>query len=130
MVRQFVGGDATLRRLALATVDQLPLVPLDVAHAQGFGLFVDPAGAPVQWADGRPVTTSVRLHATLRTALAELVAAAVAYAPIVDEHGRPVALVTLDMLHGWLQRPLELPANGATLAPAHAAYPTPGRASA
>ena len=58
-VRRFVGGDVALRRLGLARVHELPLMPLDVAHAQGFGLYVDDEGRPVQWADGRPVRAVV-----------------------------------------------------------------------
>jgi len=105
-VRRFVGGDSTLRRLGLARVRDLALVPLDVAHAQGFAVFVDPAGRPAQWADGRPVLAVVELDATLRTALGELVAAGEAYAPVVDEHGRPIAFVTTALLHQWLARPI------------------------
>lgn len=105
-VRRFVGGDAALRRLALAKVHDLPLIPLDVAHAQGFGLLVDPMGAPVQWASGAPVKATVAIDATLRTALGELVASGEAFAPVVDGAGRPIALVTTALLHGWLDRPV------------------------
>jgi osmoprotectant transport system ATP-binding protein len=104
MVREFVGGDSTLRRLALATVGQLPLIPLDVAHAQGFGLYVDETGRPVQWTSGQPVTATLTLTMTLRSALGELIGAGATFAPVVDEHGRPVALLTSDLLHGWLHR--------------------------
>ncbi|MCZ4496297.1 MAG: proV: glycine betaine/L-proline transport binding subunit, partial [Thermoleophilia bacterium] len=82
-VRQFVGGDAPLRRLALARVRELPLIPLDVAHGQGFGLFVDATGRPVHWASGAPVTVTVELETTLRTAAGELLAAGAQYAPVV-----------------------------------------------
>jgi osmoprotectant transport system ATP-binding protein len=106
-VARFVGGDSALRRLALAKVHDLPLIPLDVAHAQGFGLYVDPAtGAPVQWSNGSHVTALVAIDATLRTALGDLIAAGAQYAPVVDAHGRPVAIVTTALLHGWLDRPM------------------------
>jgi len=105
-VQRFVGGDSALRRLALATVRQLPLIPLDVAHHQGFGMYIDPAGAPVQWSNGQPIRVTVSLNATLRTALGELIGAGEQYAPVVDQHGRPVAMVTTQLLHGWLQRPV------------------------
>jgi osmoprotectant transport system ATP-binding protein len=106
-VARFVGGDSTLRRLALARVHDLPLIPLDVAHAQGFGLYVDPAtGAPVQWSDGSAVTARVAIDSTLRTALGDLVGAGAQYAPVVDAQGRPVAIVTTALLHGWLDRPM------------------------
>lgn len=105
-VRRFVGGDTTLRRLALARVRELPLIPLDVAHAQGFGLFVDATGRPVHWASGAPVRAVVALDATLHSALGELVAHGEFYAPVTDDVGRVVALVTTALLHGWLERPL------------------------
>jgi len=105
-VRRFVGGDATLRRLALATVRELALIPLDVAHAQGFGVLVDQAGSPVQWSNGSPVRARVTLDTTLRSALDALVSTGEFFAPVLDELGRPVAVVTTALLHGWLERPL------------------------
>jgi osmoprotectant transport system ATP-binding protein len=105
-VRRFVGGDSALRRLALAQVRELPLIPLDVAQAQGFGIYVDAEGRPVHWANHQPVRAVVRAAATLRSALGELIAVGEQYAPVVDEHGRPVAIITTAMLHGWLERPL------------------------
>jgi len=105
-VRRFVGGDAPLRRLALARVHELPLIPLDVAQAQGFGLLVDAAGLPVQWATGQPVRARIAIDATLRTALSDLVGAGEAFAPVVGADGRPLAVVTTAMLHGWLERPV------------------------
>jgi osmoprotectant transport system ATP-binding protein len=116
-VRRFIGGDSTLRRLSLAKVHDLHLIPLDVAHAQGFGILVDPStGTPVQWTSGAPIRTCIAADATLRTALGELTASGSAYAPVMDAHGRPVGVITTDMLHGWLQRPV-----GAGAAEAHAA---------
>ncbi|MCW2949366.1 MAG: proV: glycine betaine/L-proline transport binding subunit [Thermoleophilia bacterium] len=105
-VQRFVGGDSTLRRLGLAQVRQLPLIPLDIATAQGFGLFVDAAGQPVCWANHAPVRATVSVTATLRSALGELVAVGEQYAPVVDELGRPIAIITTALLHGWLERPL------------------------
>ncbi|MCB0879777.1 MAG: ABC transporter ATP-binding protein [Thermoleophilia bacterium] len=106
-VERFVGGDSTLRRLALAKVHDLPLIPLDVAHAQGFGLLVDPTnGVPVQWSSGAPVKARIAIDATLRTALADLIASGEQFAPVVDGHGHPVGIVTSALLHGWLERPL------------------------
>jgi osmoprotectant transport system ATP-binding protein len=105
-VRRFVGGDSTLRRLALAHVRDLQLIPLDVAHAQGFGVYVDQVGRPAQWANGMPIRAVIEHGATLRTALGELIASGESFAPVVDEHGRPVAIVTTALLHAWLERPL------------------------
>ena len=115
-VRRFIGGDTTLRRLALASVEELPLIPLDIAAAQGFGLYVDAEGRPVHWANHAPVRATIALDANLRTALGELVAVGEQYAPVVDAAGRPVAIVTTAMLHGWLDRPL----LGAVTAPTYA----------
>jgi osmoprotectant transport system ATP-binding protein len=125
-VRRFVGGDSALRRLALARVHELQLIPLDVAHAQGFGILVDQLGAPVQWANGLSIKARVGLDATLRTALGELVASGEAYAPVVDAHGRPVALVTTALLHAWLERPLEALAWEQGPIPATATTQVPG----
>ncbi|MBC7461027.1 MAG: ABC transporter ATP-binding protein [Thermoleophilia bacterium] len=105
-VQRFVGGDSALRRLALAKVSELPLIPLDVATAQGFGIFVDPTGRPVHWANHTPVRVSIDATATLRTALGELIAVGEQYAPVIDANGAPIAIVTTAMLHGWLERPL------------------------
>jgi osmoprotectant transport system ATP-binding protein len=105
-VERFVGGDSALRRLALARVHDLPLIPLDVAHAQGFGVMVDQTGMPVQWANGTPIRARVGIDATLRTALGDMVSTGEAFAPVVDAAGRPVAIVTTALLHGWLDRPL------------------------
>ena len=106
-VERFVGGDATLRRLALARVHDLPLIPLDVAHQQGFGILVDPnVGMPVQWTNGAPIKATVRIDSTLRTALGDLITTGETYAPVVDASGRPVAVVTTALLHGWLDRPM------------------------
>ena len=105
-VARFVGGDSALRRLALATVEQLPLIPLDVAHAQGFGIYVDAAGIPVQWSTGAPIRARIALDATLRTAAGELLATGESFAPVVDAYGRPVGILTTALLHGWLERPL------------------------
>ncbi|MCW2928285.1 MAG: transporter ATP-binding protein [Thermoleophilia bacterium] len=105
-VERFVGGDSALRRLALACVRDLQPIPLDVAHAQGFGVLVDAAGRPVQWSSGMPITCTVSADATLRSALGELIARNAAYAPVVDELGRPLGVLTTAMLHAWLERPI------------------------
>ena len=110
-VRRFVGGDSALRRLALAKVHDLHLIPLDVAHSQGFGLMVDANGVAVQWANGAAVRARIAIDATLRTALGELVESGEQYAPVVDAMGRPLAVVTTAMLHGWLERPLSTGAD-------------------
>jgi osmoprotectant transport system ATP-binding protein len=111
-VQRFVGGDSALRRLALAKVHDLPLIPLDVAHAQGFGVLVDGAGTPVQWANGVPVRARIDIDATLRTALGELIATGESFAPVVDGMGRPVGIVTTALLHGWLDRPVAQTIDG------------------
>ena len=111
-VQRFVGGDSALRRLALAKVHDLPLIPLDVAHAQGFGVLVDQASQPVQWANGTPVKARIAIDATLRTALGELIASGESFAPVVDGMGRPVGIVTTALLHGWLDRPVAQSIDG------------------
>ncbi len=111
-VERFVGGDSALRRLALAKVHDLPLIPLDVAHAQGFGVLIDPAGRPVQWASGAPVRACIDIAATLRTALGELISSGESFAPVVDGMGRPVGIVTTALLHGWLDRPVAQAIDG------------------
>jgi hypothetical protein len=57
------------------------------------------------------VRTSVLATATLRTALGELVAVGEQYAPVVDEAGRPIAIVTTSLVPQGLERPLNAPAD-------------------
>jgi osmoprotectant transport system ATP-binding protein len=101
-VESFLGGDRTLRRLALLSVDQLPLLPLEEAARQGWGMYVDDQGRPAAWANRSPITVSVPQDASVRTALSELVGAGVDIAPVTDAHGRPVAVVTSAVIRAAL----------------------------
>jgi hypothetical protein len=93
-------GANTQHRLPWASLAQsLPACHAALQAARGFTF--EPARK-----DGAPIRAVVELGATLRTALGELVASGEAFAPVVDEHGRPVAIVTTALLHAWRERPL------------------------
>jgi osmoprotectant transport system ATP-binding protein len=101
-VESFLGGDRTLRRLALRTVAELPLITLADAANAGWGLYVNEYGQPVNWANGQPVAAIVSLAGTARSALSELVGCGADVAAVVDEHGRAVAVLTSDSVRAAL----------------------------
>ena len=112
-VEEFLGGDRTLRRLALLRVDSLPLLSLEQAAQRGLGIYVDEHGLPASWANRQPITATVPLSGTARGALSEMVGAGVDVAPVVDTHGRPVAVITSAVVSAALQhRDIQLGAPG------------------
>jgi osmoprotectant transport system ATP-binding protein len=80
-VRDFVGADRALKRLALQRVRDVPLAP--------------PGDAPDE-----PV---VRLDETLRDALSDMLAHEVLRAPVQDNDGRPAGVLTIDAIAHGLQ---------------------------
>lgn len=114
-VAQFIGTDSGLKRLSLNTVAEAPLIPLDVAAAQGYSLFVDAEGRPQHWGGGSAAFPQIRLDQTLRDALSEMFVAAVYFAPVVDEYGRAIAVVSMDVIQTAL-RMQSAPPNVAALA--------------
>ena len=82
-VRDFLGRDRAIRRLALTRVGDLPLVPLDAERANGARVGTD---------------------ASLREALDVLLTASSAEASVVDGDGKVVGRVTLDSIRAGLER--------------------------
>ena len=116
-VATFLGSDSGLKRLALATVAAAPLIDLASAASQGYGMYVDELGRPVQWADGRPIVARVRLADSLRDALSTLVAAATYVAVVVDDNHRPIGVLTTDAIHQALHQPTATVNLGAPMQP-------------
>ena len=110
-VARFVGSDAALKRLGLQRVADAPLISLQDAARQGYVLYVDANGRPAHWGQGAPATPLVRLDATLRDALSQLFLEGVYYAPVVDGDGRPVAVISADVIQTALRAPDALPAD-------------------
>jgi osmoprotectant transport system ATP-binding protein len=98
MVRTFVGADSALRRMSLVTLAQLPMWQVQQAAQLGMPLVIDEHGRPVSWANGAAVMTQLSLNTNLRAALSELLGANASVAPVVDDHGRAVGIVTTDLL--------------------------------
>jgi osmoprotectant transport system ATP-binding protein len=104
-VAEFVGSDTGIRRLALRTVRSTPILPLAEAARHGYGLTVDEHGRPLRWFAGGPAWPVVRQHDTLREALSELIAAGGWCAPVVDDDGRAIGVISIDALQRALQMP-------------------------
>ena len=80
-VAQFVGADRALKRLGLATLEEIELVPSNGEPADG---------------DAVPLTT------TVRDALSQLLAAGGRPVTVIDPDGNVAGVVTLDLLGGLL----------------------------
>jgi osmoprotectant transport system ATP-binding protein len=128
-VEDFVGADRALKRLSLRRVRDVdlwraPLVNVgdSVAAARAaisgsdlrYPLVVDGDGHPVAWLDeddlrgeriedgaGSPVLT-VERDDVLRDALSDLLASEVQYGAVVDEHGRVVGVLSVELIHDLL----------------------------
>jgi osmoprotectant transport system ATP-binding protein len=81
-VAQFVGADRALKRLGLATLADIELLPANGSQA----------------ADG-----DVRLDATVRDALSKVLASGGLPLTVVDDQGRAAGTVTLELLGGLLR---------------------------
>ena len=80
-VAEFVGADRALKRLGLATLAQLELLPADGASADG---------------------SSLTLTATVRDALSGILGAGGRPVTVLGEHGEIAGVVTLELLGGVL----------------------------
>jgi len=129
-VARFVGADRGLKRLALARVDHLTLMPAvtaspgdDAADARRrvmadpfpYLLVVDAAGRPIGWIgqeavpEGGPLPEALAVamsplfsrRTTLKDALAMLVDAEVQAGIVVDRFGAAIGLVTAEMIFEW-----------------------------
>jgi len=101
-VEQFVGADRALKRLALMRVRELSLWSRDEVP---FRLELDADERPVAWLDrdgSRSPVTSVERDDVVRDALSDLLASAVQYGAVVDEHGRFAGVLSVEVIHDLL----------------------------
>jgi osmoprotectant transport system ATP-binding protein len=137
-VEDFVGADRALKRLALQRVRDVdlwkaPIVrvgePVSAARAKvqdsdiPIPLLVDGDGRPLGWLSGRGMAGErveaelrsdaepvVELDDVLRDALSKLLQADVQYGAVVDQHGRVVGVLSLEMVGQALRtEPEEVP---------------------
>lgn len=114
-VREFVGADRALKRLALQRVRDValhraPLVREDGAPAQTAGepdiaydLVVDADGRPLRWGTDGAVHR-VDEDDTLRDALSGLLQSDVQYGAVVDASGVVTGVISIDLIHDLVQR--------------------------
>ena len=129
-VRDFVGTDRALKRLALIPVSEVELaepvivragespaevMPRIAAGSPPHPLLVDDAGRPLGWLDSGqletgPVPSSaptppepvIETSSTLRDALSALLQAGVSQAPVVDGSGRLTGVISVSAISGFL----------------------------
>lgn len=106
-VAEFLGADATLRRLNLIPLGHIPLIPLDVAAHQGLGIYLDQRGTPTHWANGAPITLALHHSTSARSALDSMLGSGSNIAPVIDDQGLPIGLVSYELIAS-LARPQQI----------------------
>jgi osmoprotectant transport system ATP-binding protein len=103
-VRDFVGADRALKRLALLRVRDVDL--WQAADVAPHRLEVDGDGHPVAWVDGEgrrsTSVTTVERDDVLRDALSDLLQSETQYGAVVDEHGRLEGILSVELIHDFL----------------------------
>jgi osmoprotectant transport system ATP-binding protein len=101
-VRDFVGADRALKRLALLRVRDVDLwTPEEVPYE----LELDAEHRPVGWLgqDGaRTSVTIVERDDVLRDALSDLLQSETQYGAVVDEGGRLAGILSVELIHDFL----------------------------
>lgn len=118
-VREFVGADRALKRLALQRVRDVPLhqAPLldedgaarssaagDTEADVAYPLVVDANRRPVRWAGNGADVHRVDQDDTLRDALSGLLQSDVQYGAVVDAEGAVRGVISIDLIHDLVQR--------------------------
>jgi osmoprotectant transport system ATP-binding protein len=102
-VRDFVGADRALKRLALMRVRDVDLWQPDEVP---YTLELDEQGRPVAWrpADGSTSTavTIVDRDDVLRDALSDLLQSETQYGAVVDADGRLAGILSVEIIHEFL----------------------------
>ncbi len=101
-VRDFVGADRALKRLALLRVRD---VDLWTEEEVPYRLELDDARRPVAWVDPGGRSSSVTIvdrDDVLRDALSDLLQSQTQYGAVVDEHGRLAGILSVDLIHDFL----------------------------
>jgi osmoprotectant transport system ATP-binding protein len=106
-VRDFVGADRALKRLALLRVRDVDLwTPDEVVHGHGYRLETDGDGRPAAWVgpDGRrsASVTAVEHDDVLRDALSDLLQSETQYGAVVDEQGRLQGILSVELIHDFI----------------------------
>ncbi len=91
-VAEFVGADRAIKRLALSTVAELELAPLPAADPAGAN---GAAGTAGEGAIDGPV---VHLQSSVREALSQLLTCGSDSVIVLDEQGRPVGMLNLELI--------------------------------
>jgi osmoprotectant transport system ATP-binding protein len=101
-VRDFVGADRALKRLALLRVRDVDLWSQEEVP---YRLELDTDSRPVAWVDPqarRTGVTVVERDDVLRDALSDLLQSEVQYGAVVDEHGRLAGILSVELIHDFL----------------------------
>ena len=120
-VRDFVGADRALKRLALQRVRDVALHRAPLVHEDGspaaehdgstdirWPLVVDDAGRPLRWGasdgHGGGGVHLVECDDTLRDALSGLLQSDVQYGAVVADDGTVAGIISIDLIHDLVQR--------------------------
>jgi osmoprotectant transport system ATP-binding protein len=101
-VRDFVGADRALKRLALMRVRDVNLWTQDEVP---YHLELDSDSRPVAWVDTEGRRTRVAMverDDVLRDALSDLLQSETQYGAVVDEHGRLTGILSVELIHDFL----------------------------
>ena len=102
-VRDFVGADRALKRLALLRVRDVDLWTTDEVP---YTLELDADRRPIAWRDpqggGSTPVTVVERDDILRDALSDLLQSETQYGAVVDEAGRFTGILSVDLIHDFL----------------------------
>jgi osmoprotectant transport system ATP-binding protein len=102
-VRDFVGADRALKRLALLRVRDVNLWSTDEVD---YHLELDAERRPVAWRDptggGSTPVTTVERDDILRDALSDLLQSQTQYGAVVDEQGRLTGILSVELIHDFL----------------------------
>ena len=112
-VEQFVGSDRALKRLALQRVRDVEL--WSTKDVKTHELILDDSGRAIAWQSERgqsPAVPVIELDDVLRDALGYLLSAETRYGPVVDETGKVVGVLSIEVIALALQVPAsEVPSS-------------------
>ena len=114
-VKDFVGADRGLKRLALERVRDVdlwraPLVRDGEQQPPGdydidYPLVVDDSGRPLRWLSGSRAEPLIELDDVLRDALSAMLEEETQYAPVVDEGGAVAGVLSIEIIGHSLAQP-------------------------
>ena len=115
-VKDFVGADRGLKRLALERVRDVDLWRAPLVHDGeqpppgnydiDYPLVVDDAGKPLRWLSGSRAEPVIELDDVLRDALSAMLEEETQYAPVVDQRGAVAGVLSIEIIgHSLAQAP-------------------------